>query len=160
MSEIAAAALNKIPPGRDASIRASEGYFVQLVKLMSELTDGDILKGILFVTIVHANTEIIRRMDANAHAFAVANTMAPDEMRQPVSVYALAKSLGLPYETTRRYVAKLIEDGLCIKVADKSGIIVPSSVLSSPRVVTLSNRHYAQIMKFVGMTNEFSSRAN
>lgn len=159
MPQPATAPLSRRAPGRDASIRASEGYFVQLVKLLSELTGGDITKGILFISIIHANTEIIRRMDTNAHAFAVTDRMAPDEMRQPVSVYALAKGLGLPYETTRRYVAKLLDEGLCVK-SDKGGIIVPGSVLASPRMTSLATRHYAQILKFVGMVNDFSARAD
>jgi hypothetical protein len=146
-----------IAPGRDAAIRASHGYFVQMVKLLSEVADGDIIKGILFVSIIHANTEILRRMDASSHAFATTGDVAPDEMRQPVSVYALAKGLGMPYETTRRYVARLIDEGLCVKVGGKGGIIVPGSVLASPRMVGVSTRHYAQIMKFVGMVNHFSS---
>ncbi|MFZ4607433.1 MAG: hypothetical protein ACOYM5_14370 [Caulobacter sp.] len=145
-----------LAPGRGAAIRASEGYFVQLVKLLSELTGGDIIKSILFISIVHANTEILRRMDASAHAFAVAEGTPPDEMRQPVSVYALAKSLSMPYETTRRYVARLVEEGLCIKVV--GGILVPGSVLSTPRMAILATRHYAHIMKFVGMVNQVSER--
>lgn len=143
-----------LAPGRDAAIRASQGYFVQLVKLLSEVTGGDIIKSILFISIVHANTEIIRRMDNSSHAFAAAEGTPPDEMRQPVSVYALAKGLGMPYETTRRYVARLIEEGLCVKVP--GGIIAPSSVLSTPRMAALSSRHYAHIMKFVGMVNQFT----
>jgi DeoR/GlpR family transcriptional regulator of sugar metabolism len=95
-------------------------------------------------------------MDASAHAFAVAEGTPPDEMRQPVSVYALAKSLSMPYETTRRYVARLVEEGLCIKVV--GGILVPGSVLSTPRMEILATRHYAHIMKFVGMVNQVSER--
>lgn len=147
------------PQGRAAISRASYGYFIPLVRLLSEVTEGDILKGVVLVSIIHANTEMIRRMDANGNAFVVTGTTTPDEMRQPVSVYALAKSLGLPYETTRRYVAKLIEDGLCIKAPFKSGIIVPGSVLASPKMAAMGNRHYAQITKFVGLVNQFTERA-
>lgn len=154
--QAAAAVPTSISRGRDAALRASEGYFVQIVKLLSEVTGGDLVKGILFISIIHANTEILRRMDASSHAFTTTDGMPPDEMRQPVSVYALAKGLGMPYETTRRYVARLIDEGLCVKVQGKGGIIVPGSVLANPRMVTLSNRHYAQIMKFVGMVNQYS----
>jgi hypothetical protein len=147
------------PQGRAASIRASDGYFIELLRLLSEVTEGDILKGVVLVSIIHANKEMIRRMDANGHAFVVTGATTPDEMLQPVSVYALAKSLGVPYETTRRYVAKLIEDGLCIKAPYKSGLIVPGSVLASPKMAAIANRHYAQITKFVGLVNQFTERA-
>lgn len=139
-------------------VRASEGYFLQLVKLLSEMTDGDIVKGVLLVTIVYANTEIIRRMDGNTHAFASIDEIPTDDMRQPVSVYALSKSLGTPYETTRRYVNQMVEDGLCEKAGAKGGVIVPARVLSSARARAISTRHFAQSMKFVDRVNELSGR--
>ena len=136
-------------PAVNSVVRASEGYFLQLVKLMGELTGGgDILTGVLFVTIVFENTEIIRRMDGNSHAFAAVDDIPPDDMRQPVSIYSLAKSLGLPYETVRRYVNRMIDDGLCVKVGSKGGVIVPTSLLASPGMRAISTRHYAQSMKF------------
>jgi DeoR/GlpR family transcriptional regulator of sugar metabolism len=51
-------------------------------------------------------------------------------MRRPVSILAVAGSLGLPYETVRRYVTKLVKMGLCIRV--RGGVIAPTSGMFRP----------------------------
>ncbi|MDO9247621.1 MAG: hypothetical protein Q7U11_14235 [Phenylobacterium sp.] len=48
-----------------------------------------------------------------------------DERRRPIAVRALGATLGLDVETTRRWTNRLVERGLCERVAD--GLIVRSS---------------------------------
>ncbi len=58
-------------------------------------------------------------------------------MRRPISVHALALDLTLPYETTRRHVNALIEQGLAERV--ESGILVRAELLNND-IVTASHR--------------------
>ena len=53
----------------------------------------------------------------------------PTPLRTPVTVYALARSLGIPYETVRRHVGKLKAAGICEAAAD--GVIIPARVFLS-----------------------------
>src|SRR6185312_7555256 len=48
--------------------------------------------------------------------YSALDVAVPDELRRPVSTLAVANSLGLPYETTRRHVQKLIALGRCQRV--------------------------------------------
>ena len=124
----------------------ASNYFAKGLK-QSALT---VALGLCFVGGVQAQTNT---------AGAVSGSAASGDTITITAARALAKGLGLPYETTRRYVAKLLDEGLCVK-SDKGGIIVPGSVLASPRMTSLATRHYAQILKFVGMVNDFSARAD
>jgi hypothetical protein len=51
-------------------------------------------------------------------------------VRKPIGVAGIADSMGLPYETVRARVQRLIEDGVCVRV--DGGLIVPQSVLDQP----------------------------
>lgn len=137
-------------------IRASKAHFLELVALISEIMPGDLMKGIVFVAIASANIEIVRRMDMSAETFTSSSGIPPDTMRQPVSVYALSKSLDLPYETTRRYVAGLIEEGLCVRVGKRGGVIVPARAFSGAKAESLRRRHHASATKFAAAVNGLS----
>ena len=43
---------------------------------------------------------------------------------------AIADMVGLPYETTRRYVQRLVAKGQCLRVA--KGLIVPAATIDGP----------------------------
>lgn len=139
-----------------AIVRASKAHFLELVALISEMMPGDLMKGIVFTAIASANMEIVRRMDMSTETFASSSGVPPDTMRQPVSVYALSKSLGLPYETTRRYVASLIEDGLCVRVGKRGGVIVPARASAGSKAESLRRRHLASARKFAAAVNGLS----
>jgi DNA-binding transcriptional ArsR family regulator len=76
-----------------------------------------------------------------------ANHAAPtDETLRPISVNALAASGGLPFETVRRRVRKLAEEGLCRFV--DGGVIVPAAVLSRPGYFEKGERAYERLRAF------------
>lgn len=58
-------------------------------------------------------------------------------IRHPVSVYRLARDLGIPYETVRRYAARLARKSLVVRQGD--GLIVPHAVMDGPELVALLN---------------------
>jgi DNA-binding MarR family transcriptional regulator len=57
--------------------------------------------------------------------------------KRPVSINALAASLGRPFETTRRHASALIEDGLIARAP--SGLSVTIESLTEPRVARLTD---------------------
>ncbi len=122
------------------ALRASTRFFLKSVDLLARAVgDGDILRGVIFLAIVDANTRHLKPSDPVAQAYAATEGQVPDEIRRPISVHALALELALPYETTRRHVNALIKEGLCVR-AD-TGIIAPAAVLSRDAMVATHRRN-------------------
>lgn len=107
--------------GRDvrrASVRHGWDHLLRCVSIAARLADGDVLHGIILMAIIQANTAAPRQ--STGHHDPAAD--APDDsLRTPVSACAIAKQLGLPYETVRRHVARLIDEGRCARVGARAG---------------------------------------
>jgi DNA-binding Lrp family transcriptional regulator len=112
--------------------RLSAAYLLRTVVLLAE-TYGDIRTGILAQTIVVANTAHLDTRAGDGRRYAGVDENPPDQLRRPISVARLAESLGRPFETERRHVQRLIDDGVCVRVP--GGLIVPGAVLETPSVV-------------------------
>ncbi|HEX6866291.1 MAG TPA: hypothetical protein VF122_03570, partial [Caulobacteraceae bacterium] len=85
------------PKVRDRlAIRLSTEYILRSIDLMTRVVGGDLVKGLIFLAIVQANTQHMLTDDALAQAYSEADDMPPDETRRPVSVHALSVSLGIP----------------------------------------------------------------
>jgi DNA-binding Lrp family transcriptional regulator len=106
--------------------RLSTEYLVRALRLLGE-TFGDIRAGIVAHAIITANTAHLDAPMGDGWRYAGVDEPPPDEIRRPVSVSELARSLGLPYETLRRQVAPLIDAGVYVRV--EGGLIVPTAVL-------------------------------
>lgn len=65
----------------------------------------------------------------------------------PTSAHALAASLGRPYETIRRHVNALIDDGLCVRHGNR--IHVTPEGLRSPRIADLLHWTHDCFVRFV-----------
>jgi hypothetical protein len=115
--------------------------------LLSRVIDSDTVGGFIFLGIASANTRLLRPGSPDAQAYADTGTVVPDSMRRGISVHALSHEVNLPYETTRRHVQKLIQEGLCLRRAD--GIIVPAAALSSPRMLSVVDRNLANVYRFI-----------
>jgi DNA-binding Lrp family transcriptional regulator len=107
-------------------------------------TYGDIQAGIVAQTIITANTAHLDTRKGEGRRYAGADEIPPDEIRRPISVSRLADSVGLPFETMRGQVNRLLEAGLCVRT--DGGVIVPAAVLGRPSMVraALLNTQYAR----------------
>jgi hypothetical protein len=123
------------------------------VEVLSEAADGDLMGGLIFSAILQANVRPIANDPKLGKTYGQLDTIPPDEMRWPVSVNALAESLKIPYETTRRHVNKLIKEGFCVKVANR-GVIVPASVVAQERMIKAAFQQYSHLMHFLGQLKE------
>ncbi|HRD27564.1 MAG TPA: hypothetical protein PLO65_04610 [Caulobacter sp.] len=99
--------------------RLAGEFFVRGVEIVARAHGGDLLRGIIFTAIAVANSE--------------AAPMTGGGARRPVSVMSIAHSIGVPYETTRRYVNMLVADGLCVREG-RRGVIVPEQALLRPEL--------------------------
>jgi hypothetical protein len=120
-------------PGSDKfrlSVRLATEYFLRSMQLLVGYVDGDLVTALVFLAIISANVSHLNA-DGPGAPHADTDDVPPDAVRKPISVLALAGSLNLPYETTRRHVAKLLQSGQCERVA--GGLIVPARVLLGER---------------------------
>lgn len=106
----------------DIAARLAGEFFIRGVEIIARAHDGDLLKGIIFTAIAVANRE--GATAASAHP-----------AQRPVSVMSVASSIGVPYETTRRYVNLLVSQGLCERMG-RSGVVVRQEGLMTPAMLT------------------------
>jgi DNA-binding Lrp family transcriptional regulator len=102
--------------------------------LLDEMAGGvaglDPLDALLVLAINQANIAPLTR-DPNARArYGQLEAPAPDAERRPVSINAIAASLGLPFETVRRRIRRLAAADVC--TVSGEGVLVPASFLASP----------------------------
>lgn len=125
----------EIPPKPDAEIarlvaRLAMENFLRTVQGLAGMFPGeDLLTVVVHRSIVTANLSHLD-VDPALRQYAELERAPPDEVRRPVSIRAIATSLGMPFETVRRRVQRLVELGLCRKV--RGGYIVPAETLEGP----------------------------
>ncbi len=124
--------------------RIATRWFLQGMNEVRALGAGDILDGLIMLAVTDANTRHLNAADSPYHA---SRDVPPDEDRLPVSVYVIAKELGISYETARRHVQRLIQNGRIERVAE--GIIVPGRVFASRDTLVLTERNFANVQSFI-----------
>jgi hypothetical protein len=126
--------------------RLSSDYFLRALRLMADLHDGELLTGIIFQAIIAANTAHLEQTGEGAR-HAGNDSVPPDDLRKPVSVLGVSGALGLPFETTRRHVNRLLASGRCKRV--RGGVIVPQSTLQAPAMSSAASHNLANVKRFV-----------
>jgi len=129
-----------------AVARLSSEYVLRVLRLLGDLYGGDLLTAIIGQAIIAANTAHLVDGRSKEPRYAGTAEPPPDELRRPVSVLALAESLGLPFETTRRHVNKLIAAGACKRV--KGGVIVLASAIEGPRNTEATEQNLDYVLSF------------
>jgi hypothetical protein len=154
LSPIAATAPSRI------IVRASTDFVVRGVP-ESVRCLGGIRRATILCAIVAANVHHITRSPDLTWRYAKRGELVPDHERRPVNMNSLAASLALPWETARRHVHGLIEDGLCEKV--DGGVIVPARSLTSDQVapfgLALKESYWRMIRQLKAIGFDFASVA-
>ncbi|WP_304176824.1 hypothetical protein [Phenylobacterium aquaticum] len=99
--------------------RLTTEYFLVFLRISSEAVSHDLVTTLVFLALLQAITE--------QHP-----VMGGRELIPTTSVYAAARQLHLPYETTRRHVGKLIAAGLCAR-ADDGKIRLAADIRQHPQ---------------------------
>lgn len=110
-----------------ACYRLALGCFTSFVARITKVGNGHILDGIILSTIIHLN--VVDALDDTGARRSLTSEPLADELRRPVSVYMLARRLSLPYETVRRHVARIVEQGYCVRVG-REGVVVNLAVIT------------------------------
>lgn len=121
--------------------RLAGAYFSDSGCLLTATLNEDLGPCIIYAAIVASNA-------GGPDNIAVSNARWDDLIQFPVSVYRLAQDLGLPYETVRRYAAKLIARGLIERA--REGLIARHEVLGEPAIAGM-------LTEFSGMTVKMHS---
>jgi DNA-binding Lrp family transcriptional regulator len=106
----------------------------------------DIVDAALLAAIVQANVAPINQEPTLQLAYATLDAVAPDELRRPVSINAIAEMLGMPFETVRRRVGRLARSGAC--VITRRGVLVPEAALATPEYKALVLARYQRLQRF------------
>ncbi len=126
--------------------RISSTYFMRTLRLIADFHKGEVLDAIIFQAIVTANTAHLDQPDQESR-YAGINSPPPDDLRRPVSVLALSDGLGLPFETTRRHVNRLLANGRCVRV--KKGVIAPRTALEDEAIHDMRRANLANVRRMV-----------
>lgn len=129
------------------AVRLALEFFLDSLGLMARTVNLDPLSIMIGLAVARANMEYFAADRATSEAYAGLEAIPPDTVRRPVSVYAVSRSLGLPYETTRRYARRLTKDGWLERRED-GGLILPASVLARPGVIDAA-------LEFSGATQSY-----
>lgn len=124
------------------ALRLGADYFINMAGALGDLFDGNLLTGLVFLTIAQGSVQHLNR-PAQFNAMAV-DGVFPDELRRPVSVLGVSQFLGLPYETARRHTGRLEKMGFCRRVGGK-GVVIPGEVLRGPEVQALVQANYGHL---------------
>lgn len=120
------------PTADDVAIAAKLAgeFFVRGVEIVARAHGGDLLRGIIFTAIAVANGESAPATGGGE--------------RRPVSVMSIAHSIGVPYETTRRYVNALVAEGLCRREG-RRGVLIAEHAFLAPEMVAAYRETFASI---------------
>lgn len=123
-------------PAYDVQVRAARlavAHFLASLGALRRALGVDVVTTFLFLAINRANFSGVLNIESGKIRSAGPAALLPDDQRQPISAFALARNFGTPHETVRRHIAKLIAAELCDRRPD-GGIIVPARVLESDRL--------------------------
>lgn len=118
--------------------RLANGFALDLVRLIG--FGRDVMDGLILTAISQANVSQITRNADLQRAYATLDQPPPDELRRPVSISAIANSLRLPFETTRRRIGAMIEQGV-VKQTPR-GVVIPTGPMNSPLYRFAAEGHY------------------
>lgn len=154
-----------IPPAQDSvspaidsrrlTARQSAEYFLNIVRLLDRAVDRDLVTTLTFLSIARANMRQFTKDPDRSMRYAAMDAVPPDTERVPVTVYAVAKELGIPYETVRRHAAKLRKDDLCEAVP--GGLIIPNRAFFNAAMLEAVTAHWALTQELVNSAGGYAT---
>ena len=135
------------PPGDPVIARIVAGAQIRMLERIAPIF-GDVIGAYLFGGVLRANqSELLINADM-AWRYATQETLAPDEVRLPVTVSTLSKQLGLPLETVRRQVRRMTQGGYVI--ATDQGVVAPVSIIAGEADEYQSSKMSLEFFRMLG----------
>jgi DNA-binding Lrp family transcriptional regulator len=125
--------------------RLSSEYVLRAFQLLIDAY-GDLRAGLLAQAIHTANVAALDHTDEGRSA-AGPGGIFPDELRRPIGIARLADSTGLPFESTRRIVQRLIDAGECRRV--EGGVILPGAAEERPWRIRAVTSNVSYVRRFM-----------
>lgn len=109
---------------------------------------GGLVPGLLRVAIAHANTRHLLDDAETSLRHAHEDRPLPDAARRAIGLRALARDTALPFETTRRHVAAMLDADALMR-AD-GGVILPARQLMAPAHLAHHRDLLAHFRRLIG----------
>ena len=123
--------------------RASVDLFLDVADIVRD--GGDLLDALFLAAVIEANVAPVNQDPVLQQKYGALDQPPPDELRRPVSINAVAASLGQPFETTRRRLNELARRGQC--VIGPKGVVVPTARLMSEAYVRICVLRYERVRR-------------
>jgi predicted ArsR family transcriptional regulator len=126
----------------DLQVLAVTRASLDCIRDVVQITRGDdhMLEALIFTAALDANMTPVNRDPELQVVYGGVEVSAPDALRRPVSVNAVAQSLRLPFETVRRRFLSLARAGLC--VVTPQGVVVPNGAVTSAAYIAKQRARY------------------
>lgn len=102
------------------------------------------LESLLVMAVNQANIAPLTRDPVARSRYGALESPAPDDIRRPVSVRAVATSMQLPYETARRNIRRL--EGLGVCATSEAGVVVPAAFMLTPGYFEAARRGHDHLL--------------
>jgi DNA-binding transcriptional regulator YhcF (GntR family) len=112
---------------------SAASFLLRLLEVNVPVFNGDVTMVAVWMALACESVRAVTYNKDLAWKYGDADTPIPDELRRPVSVAAVAQSLAMPFETTRRHLARLADRQLCMRVS-RTGFMVPQVIVITNRV--------------------------
>lgn len=145
---------NKTIKGRHSRVLSyfTAEFILRAALPIAAAFDNDYESVLIFLTIITQNDETLMLSQASRKRYASLNSAVPDTLIRPISRMALARLTGLPRETVRRKVLKLVERGY---VEDTPrGLIVPQCVREMPLYAELVAAQESNLRRLFSMVGD------
>ncbi|OJU10332.1 MAG: hypothetical protein BGN86_15565 [Caulobacterales bacterium 68-7] len=136
-------------------LSAGVDYVLRLMRIYTDLVGGDPTLALVFIAAAQAQTQHLNRRNLELRE----GDFVSDGLRRPVSLSALARSLGLPVETTRRHVVRLTQLGL-VERTEAGGVRVTSRQLDRAELREAVLENNVNLSKFLQDLAQTPSRKN
>jgi predicted transcriptional regulator len=133
-------------------LRLSIGAFLEALEALVDRVKLDLVHTLLYVTIMQANVRHLSAQVSPDRPYSALDDVPPDTERRPISVYAVAREMGLPYETARRHVSAMIEAGLVVR-SPSGGVSTPTAIHATPEWLAGTEDSWRRIQ---GMVRDFA----
>lgn len=121
-------------------------FCVRLIVNYAKLCENDLVAATIFLSVALGSTQHLRNLPISDTEFD--GPFHKDELRRPVSISAIARSINLPIETVRRKCLRL-QDLDMIEKTKRGHVIVSSRILARPEVEAIVTDGLAAMRVFV-----------
>ena len=132
--------------------RLSMDYVISIYSAVLRGGTHDPLDALILSTVAVANVAHLSSDLALSLRYGAIDQPEPFEIKRPISRNAVALSLGLSYETTRRRIQKLIDAGALIDTED--GLVGANEVLNPEMVLAMAKQNATLLRRMVRLMRE------